>query len=59
MLLEVKKDIRNKKSNGDLHGYQEWFDTCTGVVWFRCEMKNDLGIGYSEMFFIEETRFYI
>ncbi len=59
MLLEVKKDIINKKSNGDLHGYQEWVDNCTGTVWFRCEMKNDLGIGYSEMFFIEETRFYI
>lgn len=59
MLQEAKKDIRNKNSNDDLHGYQEWFDTCTGELWFRCNMKNDLGIGYSEMIFIEETRFYI
>ena len=59
MLQEAKKDIRNKNYNGDLHGYQEWFATCTGELWFRCNMKNDLGIGYSEMIFIEETRFYI
>ena len=61
----MKEDIINKNSNGEYHGYQEWY--LRDKIYYRGIRKNDNRIGYTEWFRIglterydgKETNFYI
>ena len=52
----MNKDITNKNSKEQYHGYQEWY---IGMMFFRCNFKNDKPIGYGECHRINKTYFYI
>ena len=53
------KNIINRNSKGQLHGYQQ------GLFWFnnkiahRFNKRNDMIIGYTEWHAIKETEYYI
>ena len=46
--MEYKyKDIRNRNSKDELHGYQEWYED--DELWLRSNYKNSEPIGYIEI----------
>lgn len=51
------KDITNKNSKEQYHGYQEWY--IPNTLWYRGNYKNDESIGYEEYHFIKKTRYNI
>ena len=44
----MEKEIRNKKPNGEWHGYQQLW-SANEKLWHRGSYKNDLAIGYHEV----------
>ena len=56
-MLNEKKEIEPKDSNGDWHGYQEWYTN--GDLWLRCNYKHGRKIGYRENHRHTTTYFYI
>jgi len=46
----VNKDIKPLDSNGDFHGYQEWY-RANNKLWLRAEAKHGRGFGYQEWHF--------
>ena len=51
------KDIRNKNSRGQSHGYQEWYGYHELI--YRGNYKNNERIGYAEYHGSKRTRFNI
>jgi hypothetical protein len=44
----MKQNIENHNSNGDVHGYQQWYTPSTNKLWLRGNWKNGEEIGYVE-----------
>ena len=44
--MNKKKDIDPTNSNGNAHGYQEWYEC--NKLWIRVIMKHGEEIGYEE-----------
>lgn len=60
----IKEDIEPIDSNGQWHGYQEWyydgFDRGTiGEICYRCNFKHGKEIGYEEWHSNYENNFHI
>jgi len=56
-----KKDINPLDSNGNAHGYQEWYHA-NDKLWLRGVWKHELEIGYEEdhrLHSESNTNFYI
>ena len=59
------KDIRNKNSKYQYHGYQEWYPHNSNNTLFRSKiayrsnMKNGKLIGYSELHYMYLTEYHI
>ena len=51
------KNIRTRNSNGELHGYQEWYSD--NKIYCRGDFKNHLFIGYFENHNYKVTKYYI
>lgn len=52
----MSKNIVNKNTIGDYHGYQEWY---SDRLFYRCIYKNGDQIGYEEWHNAKQTNFYI
>ena len=50
----MSKDIMNKNSKGEYHGYQEMYWT-KGNVWCRGEDKHNRNSGYREWYHLNDT----
>lgn len=53
------KDIRNKNSKYQYHGYQEWYPHYNNKLAYRSNMKNGKLIGYSELHYMYRTEYHI
>ena len=57
--MNEKKDIITKNSNGEYHGYQEYYIVLNNLR-VRCMAKNGLPVGYTEWHgYGKATRFHI
>lgn len=54
----MNKEIEPIDSNGDWHGYQEWY-ALYNRLWYRGMYKHGLEIGYEEYHKCDETNYYI
>jgi len=54
----MKKDINPKNDKGDLHGYQEIYDSY-GALYYIGIWKNNRRIGYQEWHRVKKTEYYI
>ena len=52
-----KREIQPRDSDGQFHGYQEWYHG--GKLYLRGIMKHGLEINYEEWHKFNETNFYI
>jgi hypothetical protein len=52
------KNIINRNSKGEYHGYQEWYWKDNTLV-VRLNYKNGNEIGYEELHVLKKTRYYI
>jgi hypothetical protein len=53
-----KKDIQTFDSNGEWHGYHEWY--CSyGIIFLRVVFKHGLEMDYEEWHGTKSTNFYI
>lgn len=52
------KNIINRNSKGEIHGYQELYWNKTKLA-FKGKRKNDKPIGYGEYHYNKKTRYYI
>ena len=63
--MNKTKDITNRNSKGDYHGYQQWYHD--GIMYRRGNSYHGFPIGYQEhrmhhfnnTLFIDKTSFYI
>ena len=46
MIKRKEKDIDPINTNGEFHGYQEWYSN--NKLWVRGNQKNGLHVGYRE-----------
>ena len=58
MKEDKKEDITSTNDNGELHGYQEWYDSI-GSIYHRGTRKNIERVGYQEWHNFTETDFNI
>ena len=52
-----EREIENKNSKGEHHGYQEWY--LDNKLWLRVVYKNSEPIGYEDDQRKKETNYYI
>jgi hypothetical protein len=53
------KNITNKNSKGESHGYQEVYYNTNNIISFRGNRKKGNPIGYAEYHGSKRTRYYI
>ena len=55
--MNEKKDIETTNTNGNPHGYQEWY--AENKLWIRGLVKHGNVLGYYENHYVKHTRFQI
>ena len=53
------KDITNRNSKEQYHGYQAWYYDYDNKLYYRANYKNNMKIGYEEYHWSKITRYNI
>jgi len=58
-MKQYRKYIEPRNLIGELHGYQQWYNSFTKQLSFRGNYKNNNPISYIESFETGRTRYHI